>query len=39
VPASPDDYRPQQEPTLSPATGEDAQRDLDKPAFLRRLKF
>jgi cell division protein FtsZ len=37
--AAQSDYRLQPEPALSPEANEDEQRDLDKPAFLRRLKF
>jgi cell division protein FtsZ len=38
-PAAQDEYRAQPEPALSSETNEEAQRDLDKPAFLRRLQF
>jgi cell division protein FtsZ len=39
TPGVPDDYRAQPETALSSDANEDDQRDLDKPAFLRRLKF
>jgi cell division protein FtsZ len=39
APAIQDDYRSQPVATLSSEANEDDQRDLDKPAFLRRLQF
>jgi cell division protein FtsZ len=39
TPVAQDEYRAQPEPTLSSEANEEAQRDLDKPAFLRRLQF
>ena len=39
APAAQDEHRAQQEPAFSAEANEDAQRDLDKPAFLRRLQF
>ena len=38
-PAAQDEYRGEPEGELSPEANEEAQRDLDKPAFLRRLQF
>jgi cell division protein FtsZ len=39
APAGLDETRTEQETAISPSVGEEEQRDLDKPAFLRRLKF
>jgi hypothetical protein len=39
APAALDEYRIQPEASLSSDANEDDHRDLDKPAFLRRLQF
>jgi cell division protein FtsZ len=38
-PAAEDEYRTQPALTLLPESGEEAQRDLDTPAFMRRIRF